>query len=863
MTIKLTKTNKRHVIIYAASFCLPVVCLYAALAMVLGFDFAPQSLLTSDMGDQYLPFINDYWHRLRSGQLLPLWSWSLGGGVDYFLLFVYYLASPLNLLLVFIPNSYLIHAFVGMIFVKIGLAGLFMSIYLKYTHGRITYITPAISLCYCLCGFIQMYYFNTLWMDVFALMPLVVMGALAVMREGKFKLYIITLFLAVFTNYVFSFYVCIFVLLTFVGQVFILKLSGKETMVGLGKMALYSAIAIAMAGVFLVPSFHGVISATTTSPLLDDGFYHPFRYILSGAIAFSNSWAGFNMAYIYCGMGAVALLGLFFVSRRICLREKQVFLFTAAFIVFASNHSTLDYIFNGFHTPRGLFQRYSFLLAFLVATAAHRAIVSIKKIGPKELAAVAGVIVLFLFIAYDSPQAPHLLSNMAICGIYLLTLAIYAFGRDQNLSARKYLTGFTGVVFVGCILTEITITAWMNAGVFVIPGNEYPAQYEQVQKLLEMREDRQNIFYRTESAASFLRGNDPALYGFEGMSLYSSTANLNMTPFMQILGGSGGVTLYNHEETGPIFAMFTNLRYMISRDGKYADGGIFWQPEYEHNGAVLLENRYYLPLGFMTDSKIIDFEILPCLFTTQNNLFRLATGLKDDLFTFIEPDNEYFINYSAAKTEDGYYEYELIDNEEQPYLVWEYIMPKDGMLYGYMDQFGTIDITAGDYNRIQSVDLPHIFSAGHFAKGERVTIRATMQNRALGRFGPSLRSNGSVQLILCVIDEQLFADGYEILADEPLRLTKFTDTRIKGEVTVLQDGLLYISVPYNKFWTAYVNGKKAEIIPIGGAMTGVLLPAGQHTIELEYFNSHILVGLLISVCSGLAFVMLCVKKNRL
>jgi len=81
----------------------------------------------------------------------------------------------------------------------------------------------------------------------------------------------------------------------------------------------------------------------------------------------------------------------------------------------------------------------------------------------------------------------------------------------------------------------------------------------------------------------------------------------------------------------------------------------------------------------------------------------------------------------------------------------------------------------------------------------------------------------------------------------------FTETNIKGNVIASKDGLLYTSIPVNKHWTAYVNGVKSEIVPIGGAMIALPLTAGTHYIEFMYFNKDLLFGIIISLVSLVLF----------
>ena len=73
--------------------------------LVGGYEpFGSRSMLYSDMYHQYYPFFVAFRRALRSGDSL-LFSWNVGLGMDYLGLISYYLASPLNLLSVLVPDG--------------------------------------------------------------------------------------------------------------------------------------------------------------------------------------------------------------------------------------------------------------------------------------------------------------------------------------------------------------------------------------------------------------------------------------------------------------------------------------------------------------------------------------------------------------------------------------------------------------------------------------------------------------------------------------------------------------------------------------------------------------------------------------
>ena len=101
------------------SFAIPCVGMLA-LMIICGYEpFGDSAVLYSDNYHQY-------------------WSWDVGLGMDYLGLISYYLASPLYLLSVLVPEMWVLEYYCLLLPIRLGLAGLFFAIFLKYTFGKRT-----------------------------------------------------------------------------------------------------------------------------------------------------------------------------------------------------------------------------------------------------------------------------------------------------------------------------------------------------------------------------------------------------------------------------------------------------------------------------------------------------------------------------------------------------------------------------------------------------------------------------------------------------------------------------------------------------------------------------------------------------
>lgn len=198
--------------LYTAAFAAPVLLL-AAVYAVAGFaPFGEKTLLTVDMNGQYVAFFS----QLRSillgkDDLLYTFGKALGG--DMIGLFAYYIASPLNLLVVFFPVRALPWFVLLLTLLKTGLAGVSLAAWARRHTGP----RKALCLCvlYALCTYSIAYQQNILWLDGVILLPLMALGIERIVEGGRPWLYLGSLAMGILTDYYIGYMLCIFSVLYF------------------------------------------------------------------------------------------------------------------------------------------------------------------------------------------------------------------------------------------------------------------------------------------------------------------------------------------------------------------------------------------------------------------------------------------------------------------------------------------------------------------------------------------------------------------------------------------------------------------------------------------------------------------------
>ena len=882
--MKKVKREEYTVNYLAVAFLIPFLGMLLLMLVNKYEPFGKYSMLYSDMYHQYYPFWFAYRDALRSGNGI-LYTWSQGMGMDYLGLIAYYLASPLNLLSVLVPRDWALEAFSLLMPAKLGLASLFFAVFLKKLYGKNDLSIAVFGAMYGLCAWALGYQWNIMWLDTFALLPLVALGTVYLLRDGKFLLYTLTLFLSIFSNYYVGLFTCFFVFLLFFCYQICRWGGWKKFFLDLARIALFSVIAIGMTAVLSVPALAALqttqssVNKFPTTFRLNITKDHTVKGLLDAMRQVIGNMGGSieptfkeGLPNVYCGIFSIMLMFLYLMSRDIKLRDKlcAVFLllfFNASFII-----RQLDYIWHGFHFTNMIPYRFSFLYSFVVLYMAYRAWLMRKRFSVKQILLAAGLSVLLLSCseelkstvplelgAFEWEIPLFILYNGIFLVLYLLSL-LYgkitvevpedASNRKKRLAMeqnRQYRQVSARLLL--CVMMVELVANLVCFGIY-FPGtgvSNYPRGTTYTESVIRYMKEREedNLFYRAETTHSQTL-NDGALNGYNGVSAFTSSANVKTTLFMQALG-YGAKNTYNRylfEESSPVANLFLGLKYMIDRDDKDKESTYF--VEKNHFGdTTLLENRYYLPLGFLTERQLADYAFTSSgnPFEFQNGLFTAATGLEEAVWYRIPGVTVAATGMTV--TEDngsGYIKYKDTVNKAE--AIFSYIADRDGFVCIHLtlpkrnDYYVSIN---GTELFKEAISLPQMMAVGDVTEGDLIEIRIVCDEG----------ENSNMTVDAAILDNGVFQAGYDILNASTLELTEFDNTYLAGTIRCDRDGLLYTSIPQNGNWCVSVDGQPVETTLVGDCMVAVELAEGEHRVEYTYRNAAFAIGWKVSLLCAL------------
>lgn len=791
--------------------------------------------LRSDCYHQYAPFYKELYNKLTTGGSLEF-SWNIGMGVNFTAVYAYYLASPINLLLGLLPEGYILHAMDFLIVFKTALAGLTCAFYLSRHFNTKSPAAGALSVFYALSSYMAAFSWNIMWLDCIILLPLVVLGLEKLVNEGKYKMYTISLGIAIFTNYYIAIMICIFAVLYFFVLVYTNSQKDSIPFFKIKKMAsfaLFSLLAGGIGAIMFIPELYALgytVSGEFNFPELWTNYFSILDMLARSLISVPVSIFSAHDPNLYCTVGVFIMLPLYCMCSKIPLKKRIAKVVLVVIFLISFNTNIPNYIWHGFHFPNSLPARESFIYIFLLITMCYEAMIHLKDFTSKQIyGAFAGAIGIVLLIEemYVSDEYPFdiIYISLAFIVFYMVLMVAY---RNERLK-KNFLVY---LLFVVCI-AEATINSDHEESYKTTSYTSYIADNEAIEKLVGAAAEADTDFYRIEKLSRKTK-NDAAWNNYKGVSIFSSMTNGYFTDYLGYLGFEKSTNAYSYYGNTPFTSSLLSVKYVLSNEFMANDDFYTLYDFDESASRYLYQVNYCLPVGFMLPE---DFDSSWEMtgnnpFALQNSFAELATGY-DNMFSYIPASSVGTTSTFTVESDSDVYIYATT----------------------YVDQISfTATSSSGEViasDSFSGLNHRQICHFGELPAGTNVTVTTSDSDAS------------SLQLYAYSFDMDVFKNVYNSFASAGLEVSEYSDTSITGTVTAKEDGDMYLSIVYDKGWSAYVDGEEVEISSLKGALVTVPVPAGTHTIELKYHTDGLNLGIFLSVLSILILILIIVFEPKL
>ena len=858
---------------FLLAFLFPALTVLAAFAVTGCYPFGDRTILTVDLYHQYCPFLVAFRDKVLSGESL-FYSWNDGLGQEYYAAYANYAASPLNIFSLFFTAKTMPVFIEFVTCFRAGLASLFMLLFLSSNDNRrIDNITVVFSSSYALCGWFISFFWNIMWCDAVVLLPLIALGLKRLLADRKVGLYIVTLAIAIASNYYAGYFICLFMVI-FAPAYYFCLFSGEKpkgdpgrlcfkTFIGAAfRFAFSSILAAGASAALTIPTYLILKNCSATGDQLkvDYGLQNDLFDFFGRLMVAANPNIRDGMANVYSGIVIVLLLPLFFLLPKrtgIKLKHKIVFGVLLAVMYLSLTNRTLNFIWHGMHFPNQIPYRESFIMSFLLVFIGFLTIRRIRSLGVKYVtgAVLSSAAFLILYEKFGSGNEGYLQIGVTLLFLIIQGAALHTV---SNINVKK------SEFFLETLLT-VTMMVEMFAASLITIGlvckhegftsyAPYGRNHEEVHAYVEQAEGSEGHmnFERSELYPNNVCDLQ-SLYNVKGLSIFSSTARESFVKYMRNFGfHNNNINGLRNAGLTRVTATLLNVRNLVEIDKTQAVPALF---EQEYKGKVISSwaNKDALSVGFMTDPAVIDYapdyDNDLNVFSKTNDWVK-SMGAEDDVYkpvTLIAGDTSGLMTVDRECSAMAFTTSSNVQNNEYSFnvTVKDADIGSDIYLYANSKKGGNVTITCGDKTRKFEIRSFQIISCGVF-DGTPIEVYV--------KYSESPSSN------ITLYGYQLDRAGYdrmlEKFSDEQLFVTDYDTTSLSGHIDVKEDGLLFLSIPYAEGWSAVVDGENAEITPIQDALMGIRLKAGSHDISLKYTPAGFKAGLIISIVSVIAIALI-------
>lgn len=808
----------RSALFWVACAALPVLLLLALSAWGGIYPLGPESFLTEDLKYQYIDFFTWFRHVL-TGEANIFYSFAQGMGSNTWGLYSYYLASPFNLIILLFDEAHLTLAIYVIVALKLACMNVAMAWYLRRRFELTRSWAVAFALCYTWSTWSATNLRNPLWLDALILLPLMAWSCRRLLRTGRFiglsLLVAADVITCWYMAYITLLFCCLFVLFELAVMIYDDAMRPARSWIA-GRAARFTAailLGLGLSAWTFVPTVLAMMGGGAKTAV---GMFQTYpTALIRGFLPFA--WNIDHAPQFYTGLVPLVFAIAMLFEKRIDKRLRALTLVFAGFLVVSSVLGPLMYVWCGFRQPNGFYCRIAFLLSFLEIWAA--AFLLMRRTACRAEASSTRT-VSWTETGGRSTCAAPIARKLAPLGALVLVLADLGFNAHACWN-QLYINypQYTHDTYVNEVDTQIRELKQLDADTFYRVDKTY-----------------------NRAGAAF---NEGISHGFNQLSTYSSANNPQAVAFLNSLGySSEGEFSSVYAAPNLVMDSLLGVRYIGT-----------WSKPVESTETTLPHSNVTSPLYYNPHALSLGY---PCAngtnsestlqgddpFERQNALFAELTGIDRPLYTQLQ-------GVEQARSDAS--------------ITWAVKLPAHTIGYTYAQ-------TGVESDWSQSVGL--------IVGGEMISSEATRFShnvRAFGESGdestqheismvqgsPETQLPPKSQCLFYALNIDVFEEGIERLQSRQFTPDVFEDGHVEGVYNAEKQTDLVLSIPYDKGWSAIIDGKEVALSPaFGGGMSQIQVPEGSHRIEMRFQSPGFTVGCAASIAALAACLVVARVQKR-
>ena len=826
--------------IYFVSFIIPIIIMigvYLSQGIYWNSDNSP---LLGDGFHQYVIF-DVALRNILHGNGSLFYTFTSGLGLNFYALSSYYLGSFLSPLVYFFNLSNMPDAVYLTTLLKFGLIGLSTYFSLNKLFQSIPKpLKLALSTSYALMSFSVSQLEIKTWLDVFILIPLIITGLQLLITEKKFLFYFTSLSILFIQNYYFGYMTALFLIFWYLCQIswdFKTRKSSVLDFVVTSFLAGMASLILTLPTLFDLQTHGEKLTEVTKFQTESSWYLDLFAKQFIGSFDTTKYGA---IPMIFVGLLPFILTILFFTLKSIKFHVKLIYAIFFAFLIASFYIEALDLFWQGMHTPNMFLHRYAWIFSTLLIYTAAEVLNRLKEIKIWNFLVSLFLIVtgflatIYLKSHYSFLTDLNILLTLEFLVVYsLLLLTVIKKFISVNLFA---------ILISLFIMVEMSLNASSQIdGISKEWGFASRSAYSRdIPDMDSFSTYIGNQFTRTEKLQT-QTGNDSMKFNYNGISQFSSVRNRSASSTLDKLGfKSSGTNLNLRYGNNSILAdSLFGIQYNISESPSDKYG---FQDVYQKDNLTLYENQFSLPIAFASQSVYNDVKFNEHTLDNQASFLNQLANVNFDYFSPIpyektENTND-LISVISSSNEDASIQYQIqVPENSQVYLSFT-------NLHFSNDKQKKVDILVnGEKKTFTTDNVFSFFNLGYTKEKKTFNINVSFP----GNSQVSFESPTFYRL-----DTKTFTEAIQKIKEQPVTVST-SKNKVFATYDVKQDTSIFFTIPYDKGWSAYKDGKKIEIKQAQIGFMKVDIPKGKGTITLSFIPNGFITGAICSFTSLLLF----------
>ena len=822
---------------YFVSFIIPLVIMtgvYLTQGIYWNSDSSP---LLGDGFHQYVIF-DVALRNILHGNGSLFYTFTSGLGLNFYALSSYYLGSFLSPLVYFFNLSNMPDAVYLTTLLKFGLIGLSTYFSLNKLFQSIPQpLKLALSTSYALMSFTVSQLEIKTWLDVFILIPLIITGLHMLITEKKRLLYFTSLSILFIQNYYFGYMTALFLIFWYLCQIswdFKTRKSSFLDFIVISFLAGMASLIMTIPTLFDLQTHGEKLTEVTKFQTESSWYLDLFAKQFIGSFDTTKYGA---IPMIFVGLLPFILTILFFTLTSIKFHVKLIYAIFFAFLIASFYIEALDLFWQGMHTPNMFLHRYAWIFSTLLIYTAAEVLNRLKELKIWNFLVSLFLIVtgflatIYLKSHYSFLTDLNILLTLEFLVVYsLLLLAVIKKFISVNLFA---------ILISLFIMVEISLNAssQMNGIAKEWAFASRSAYNRDIPAMESFSTYIGNQFTRTEKLQT-QTGNDSMKFNYNGISQFSSVRNRSASSILDKLGFKSSETNLNlrYANNSILADSLFGIQYNISESpiDKYG-----FQDAYQKDNLTLYENQFSLPIAFASQSVYNDVKFNEHTLDNQASFLNQLANVDFDYFSPIPYENTNdLISVTSSSNEDAAIQYQIeVPENSQVYLSFT-------NLHFSNDKQKKVDILVNGEKKTFTTDNAFsFFNLGYTKEKKTFNIHVSFP----GNSQVSFESPTFYRL-----DTQTLTEAIQKIKEQPVTVST-SKNKVFATYDVKQDTSIFFTIPYDKGWSAYQDGKKIEIKQAQTGFMKVDIPKGKGTITLSFIPNGFITGAICSFTSLLLF----------